>query len=160
MTTEPLDFETRLAHDDHQAIKLWLRLLTTTTLIESDIRSRLQEHSEMSLPRFDLLSQLEREPDGLRMSELSARLMVTRGNVTGLADQLEREGLVERLSGLDRRSVTLKLTKLGRERFGDIAQAHEVWVVDLLSALTPREQQQLSNLLGKVKSHIKERKSA
>ncbi|RJF69029.1 MarR family transcriptional regulator [Deinococcus cavernae] len=156
MTTEPLDFETRLAQDDHQAIKLWLRLLTTTTLLESAIRSRIQEHSEMSLPRFDLLSQLEREPDGLRMGELSARLMVTKGNVTGLADQLEREGLVERLSGTDRRSVTLKLTTLGRERFGDIAQAHEAWVIDLLSALTPREQQQLSNLLGKVKTHLKE----
>ncbi|WP_135228621.1 MarR family winged helix-turn-helix transcriptional regulator [Deinococcus fonticola] len=156
MTTEPLDFETRLAQDDHQAIKLWLRLLTTTTLLESAIRSRIQEHSEMSLPRFDLLSQLEREPDGLRMGELSARLMVTKGNVTGLADQLEREGLVERLSGTDRRSVTLKLTTLGRERFGDIAQAHEAWVIDLLSALTPREQQHLSNLLGKVKTHLKE----
>ncbi|WP_291423315.1 MarR family transcriptional regulator [Deinococcus sp.] len=154
-----LDFETRLAHGDHQAIKLWLRLLTTTTLVESELRTRLSATSDISLPRFDLLSQLEREPAGLRMSELSARLMVTRGNVTGLADQLESEGLVERTSGPDRRSVTLKLTPLGHERFGEIAEQHEGWVIMLLGALSQPEQEQLSALLGKLKAHLKARRA-
>ena len=157
--SSPADHETRLTQGDHQAIKLWLRLLTTTTLIESDLRARLSQYSDISLPRFDLLAQLAREPDGLRMSDLSARLMVTRGNVTRLADQLEREGLVQRLSGPDRRSVTLQLTPLGRERFGEVASAHEDWVAQLLDALSGPEQEQLSRLLGKIKTQINTRRS-
>lgn len=157
MTDAVLDFESRLEHDDHLAIKTWLRLLTTTTLIESQIRTRLQDEYGISLPRFDLLAQLEREPDGLRMTELSARLMVTKGNVTGLADQLEREGLVERVSGPDRRSVTLKLTPLGREAFAEMAAVHEGWVIELFSALSVNEQERLRKLLGILKTTLKEK---
>ncbi|GMA14280.1 MarR family transcriptional regulator (plasmid) [Deinococcus metallilatus] len=154
MTETVLDFESRLAHGDHQAIKVWLRLLTTTTLIEGEIRARLQERCGISLPRFDLLAQLERAPAGLRMGELSQRLMVTKGNVTGLADQLEREGLVERVNGPDRRSVVLRLTERGREAFAAMASVHEDWVIELLSALTPAEQEQLHALLGRLKGHL------
>ncbi|AZI44986.1 MarR family transcriptional regulator (plasmid) [Deinococcus psychrotolerans] len=155
----PADHETRLSQGDHQAIKLWLRLLTTTTLIETDLRARLGQHSDISLPRFDLLAQLARQPDGLRMSDLSARLMVTRGNVTRLADQLEREGLVQRCGGPDRRGVTLQLTRLGQERFGEVASTHEDWVVQLLDALSGPEQEHLSQLLGKIKTQINTRRS-
>ena len=81
---------------DHDALRLWLRLLTCTLLIERSVKTRLRESFAMTLPRFDLMAQLERAPGGLKMSELSRRLMVTGGNVTGLTDQLVGEGLVER----------------------------------------------------------------
>jgi len=92
-----VDLETRVTDEDHQALKLWLRLLACTNLVETDVRGRLRTEFGITLPRFDLMAQLERNPDGLKMNELSQRLMVSGGNVTGLTDQLEKEGLVVRM---------------------------------------------------------------
>ena len=90
-----------------EALRLWLRLLTCTQLIETQVRTHLREQFDTTLPRFDLMAQLERAPDGLKMNELSRRMMVTGGNVTGITDQLERDGLVERVAVLgDRRGET------------------------------------------------------
>lgn len=143
-----------VAHD-HTALKLWLRLLTCTTLIEGSVSQRLRRGFGSTLPRFDLLAQLHRAPDGLRMSELSRRLMVTGGNITGIADQLEEEGLLVRepVPG-DRRAIRLRLTPSGERRFADMANEHESWIVSLLSPLTQAEQRSLRDLLGKLKAGL------
>ena len=91
-----LDHESRIEHDDHQAIRLWLRLLTCTNLIERHLRNRLRSEFDITLPRFDLMAQLAREPEGLTMGDLSQRMMVSGGNVSGIATQLEKEGLISR----------------------------------------------------------------
>ena len=101
---------------DHRALRIWLRLLTCTQLIERAVRSRLRERFGTTLPRFDLMAQLERHPEGLKMNELSRLLMVTGGNVTAIVDQLEKEGLVERLDEpADRRAFRVRLTPRRRQ---------------------------------------------
>ena len=152
-----MDLEAR-AHAEHpEELRLWLRLLTCTQLIERDLRSHLREQFETTLPRFDLMAQLERAPQGLRMSELSRRMMVTGGNVTGITDQLEAEGLVERVEVEgDRRAYQVRLTPRGRRQFNTMAQAHESWIVDAFAALDVSEIKTLRSLLGKVKEHFQE----
>jgi DNA-binding MarR family transcriptional regulator len=151
MAASTVDHETRLDDEDHFSLRLWLRILTCSNLIESRIRHHLRRDFDCTLPRFDLLAQLERA-DGLKMSELSQRLMVTGGNVTGLADQLQHEGwLVREPVENDRRATRLRLTDAGRERFAGMARTHEGWVVELLGSLTRDEQRQLHGLLGKLK---------
>jgi len=155
MLTMEKDLETRLANDHHQAIKLWLRMLTCTNRITGKIRSRLRENFNTTLPRFDLLAQLERHPEGLKMSELSKRMMVTTGNVTGITDQLEAEGLVRReVDPSDRRSFVVKLTPEGRRLFGEMAAVHEGWVIELFEGLSSEEKETLYALLGKLKQHL------
>ena len=90
------DRETAARPDDHRALRLWLRMLTCTQLIERQVRNQLRLRFSTTLPRFDLMSQLERHPEGLKMNELSRRMMVTGGNITGITDQLVKEGLVQR----------------------------------------------------------------
>ena len=89
-TLETPDAESRVHDDHHDALRLWLRLLTCTMLIEGRIRGRLRERFATTLPRFDLMAQLERHPEGLRMGELSRRMMVTGGNVTGITAEIGR----------------------------------------------------------------------
>lgn len=152
-----MDSETRATVDDHQALRLWLRLLACTNLIEAPLRQRLREQFDGSLPRFDLMAQLDRHPGGLKMRELSRRLMVTGGNVTGLTDRLVAEGLVERREDpKDRRAYTVALTADGRKQFRTMARAHEGWVVELLGGLTAAEQGQLFELLGRLKGSLAE----
>ena len=151
------DRETIARADDHRALRIWLRLLTCTQLIERRVRSRLREQFATTLPRFDLMSQLERHPGGLKMNELSRLLMVTGGNVTAIVDQLEKEGLVERLDEpADRRAFRIRLTRSGERTFAEAARAHEEWVVELLAGLSRREHEELLKLLAKVKQHAVE----
>lgn len=150
-----IDLETRATKNDHQALRLWLRLLSCTVRVENQVRGRLRVDFETTLPRFDLMAQLERYPEGLRMSELSKRLMVTGGNITGITDQLEQEGLVVRKLDLgDRRAITVKLTETGLQRFRQMAAHHEQWVVELLCGLTQEEKQTMLVLLRKLKIHL------
>lgn len=147
-----MDRESALRTDDHRSLRLWLRLLTCTQLLERRVRARLRERFDTTLPRFDLMSQLWRYPAGLKMNELSRHLMVTGGNVTGIVDPLEREGLVERAAEpADRRAYRVRLTRAGRKSFGDMARAHEEWIVEVLGGLTRREHAELYRLLAKVK---------
>jgi DNA-binding MarR family transcriptional regulator len=149
------DPETR-AHDMlNDSLRLWLRLLTCTQLIEAEVRSRLRRDFAITLPRFDLLAQLERNPHGLKMGELSRRMMVTGGNVTAITDQLAAEGWVKRtVMPNDRRAYVVKLTAAGKRAFDRIAAAHEKWVIGLLGGLSAEEREQLSRLLTKVKQHM------
>ncbi len=155
------DLESRLHDGDHQALRLWLRLLACTTRIEDQIRQRLRNDFGTTLPRFDLLAQLERSPDGLTMRELSQRLMVTGGNVTGITDQLEAEGLVVREPHpSDRRSVTVRLTPAGRRQFKRMAATHEGWIVELLAGWSPEQKTQVYALLAGLKGHLAQRDAA
>ncbi len=138
--------------DPHQSLKLWLRMLSCTVRIENEIRSRLRETFGVTLPRFDLMAQLERYPDGLRMGELSRRLMVTGGNVTGITDLLEKEGLVLRVPDPhDRRAYAVKLTDAGRAAFADMAVVHERWIDELLQDIPSADKASLIELLSKLK---------
>ena len=153
--TRPIDAETRATSDDHHALRLWLRLYACTSLVESRVRRRLQARFGTTLPRFDLMAQLDRSPQGLRMSELSSRLMVTGGNVTGLTDSLEEEGLVVRESdGADRRALRVKLTREGRRVFRAMATEHERWIAELFAGLSAREARSLAERLHTLKQHI------
>lgn len=146
------DRETIARSADHRALRIWLRLLTCTQLIEHQVRSRLRERFNTTLPRFDLMAQLERHPEGLKMNALSRLLMVTGGNVTGIVDQLEKEALVERLlEPADRRAFRIRLTRAGERLFGDMARAHEEWVVEMLGGLSRKEHEALLKLLAKLK---------
>ena len=149
------DHETRVTEDHHESLRLWLRMLACTNLIEAHVRSQLRVKFQTTLPRFDLMSQLERNPDGLKMGELSRRMMVTGGNVTGITDQLVSEGLVVREDNpKDRRAYIVKLTKEGRRVFREWADDHEDWIIRLFEGLGEKERGQLYALLAQLKQHV------
>lgn len=152
---ERIGLEARVAEADHLSLKLWLRLLACSTQIEIEIRRRLRERFAVSLPRFDYLAQLHRHPDGLRMNALSRYLMVSGGNVTGLTDELEKDGLVQRDDDPDdRRSIRVRLTANGRRAFERMAREHEDWVVELFAGLDSVRKQDLYDGLGQLRVQL------
>jgi DNA-binding MarR family transcriptional regulator len=154
-STLPADRESALASDTKLELKVWLRLLTCTTLIEREVRQKLRERFDTTIARFDLLSQLDRAPKGVTMGELSSRLMVTNGNVTGLTDALLREGLVSRAPEPgDRRSLRIRLTHAGKQFFDAMTPVHERWIDGLMTGLTRAEMAHLLELLGKLKQSL------
>jgi DNA-binding MarR family transcriptional regulator len=154
----PLDAETRVTADHHQSLRVWLRMLACTNLIGNHVRQRLQAQFSTTLPRFDLMAQLERAPQGLKMGELTRRLMVTGGNVTGITDMLEEEGLVVRTPDPDdQRASRVKLTKTGEQQFRRMAAEHERWVVELFDDLTVKQKTRLAELLAALKMNATQR---
>jgi DNA-binding MarR family transcriptional regulator len=150
-----LDLASRLTQDHHQSLKLWLRMLSCTVRIENEIRSRLRTTFGITLPRFDLMAQLERHPEGLRMGELSKRMMVTGGNITGITDQLEQELLVARVPDpKDRRAYSVMLTPAGRQAFAEMAVVHEGWIAELLKDVSSEDKGTLIELLSEMKQRL------
>ncbi|CAM5200982.1 Transcriptional regulator, MarR family OS=Castellaniella defragrans (strain DSM / CCUG 39792/ 65Phen) OX=1437824 GN=BN940_17826 PE=4 SV=1 [Castellaniella denitrificans] len=146
------DLETQATGQEPQDLRLWLRMLSCCTLIENELRSRLRTEFQTTLPRFDLMSQLTHAPKGLKMSELSRLMMVTNGNITGITDQLEKDGLVERLKDdSDRRSSLIRLTLKGRRYHRRMQRAHATWIQSLLGGLAPTARTALFDLLGDLK---------
>jgi DNA-binding MarR family transcriptional regulator len=126
-------------------LRLWLRLLAATNEMERALRRRLRTEFGTTLPRFDVMAALDRAPEGLSMSELSRRLMVTNGNTTVLVGALEKDGLVRRsVSAVDRRSFTVELTDAGRKSFACMADIHAQWVSELLSGIDAASARELS----------------
>jgi DNA-binding MarR family transcriptional regulator len=150
------DAETRIHDDHHLSVRLWLRMLACTNRVESFVRQNLQLKFQTTLPRFDLMAQLERAPQGLKMSELSQRMMVTGGNVTGITDGLEKEGLVIRqVDPTDRRVFHVRLSAEGQRQFRRMAAEHEQWVIELFAGMSVKHKNQLVDLLGELKWHVR-----
>jgi len=150
-----VDAETRVHADHHLSVRLWLRMLSCTNRIENFVRQNLQANFDTTLPRFDLMAQLERAPRGLKMRELSQRMMVTGANVTGITDGLEKEGLVVReVDSSDRRVFWVKLTPEGQKQFRRMAAEHEQWIIGLFEGMSQKSKNQLADLLGELKRHI------
>lgn len=146
------DLESRAVPEDHRDLRLWLRLQSCCNLIETEVRSRLRTEFGTTLPRFDLMAQLLRAPGGMKMSELSRHMMVTNGNITGITDQLEKEGLVERVKvTTDRRSSLIRLTANGKRSFKKMAKSHEEWVRSMFSDLSEKNRSNLFEALGELK---------
>jgi len=155
VTALPHDYETGLKTDDRLELRLWLRLLTCSNLIDARVRRGLRDTFDTTLPRFDLLAQLDRAPGGLSLSELSRRLMVSNGNMTGLVERLATEGLVEsRPQDGDRRGRLVRLTQAGKRAFDAMTPIHESWIAAMLDKLDRAEMAQLHALLGKLKQAV------
>ena len=152
---QELGLEARVHDSDHATLKLWLRMLACTTQIEDEIRRRLRAEFGISLARFDYMAQLYRHPQGLKMRDLSRHLMVTGGNVTGLTDDLEREGLVSRESSpTDRRSWLVCLTAKGTKSFAAMAREHERWLQEMFDGLGDQVIEQLHAHLGRLRVQL------
>ncbi len=143
------------APDGKRALRLWLRMLTCSTRIEQTVAQRLRDEFDSTLPRFDMLSALDRAGEaGLTMGEAAGMLMVSNGNVTGLAARLRADGLIEGMAGTDRRVQRVRLTLLGQTRFAAMARAHERWIEALFADLTTTEADDLTRLLERTKRSL------
>jgi DNA-binding MarR family transcriptional regulator len=152
----PLDAETKVSErpSDHKnELRLWLRLFTCKALIEGEVRRRLRDQFDMTLPRFDLLAQLDRAPDGMTLGELSQRMMVSNGNITGLVDRLAAQRMILRQPSLtDRRVQIVSLTPAGRRQFRAMARENADWIGQIFADLSPGDISTLMSALAKTKA--------
>ena len=132
-------------------LRTWLKILKTSNLIEKQIKEKLRDEHNTTLPRFDVMSALYRSTSGLKMNEISGVLKVSNGNITGIIDRLVKEGYVLRIAiEGDRRSNLVKLTKKGIRQFEEYADAHEAWINVILKNVTEKDSDVLIRLLDSI----------
>lgn len=149
------DYETA-GSGRHKNLRMWLRLLTCTMLIETKVRMQLERHFSVTLPQFDLMAQLDRTPEGLTMTALSERLMVSNGNVTGIVARLVADKLVERETGkTDRRSFVVRMTRKGSLLFQEMAERHEGWINQMFTDIPETDIAALMQLLAQAKQSVR-----
>jgi DNA-binding MarR family transcriptional regulator len=152
MVSAPIPADRREG-DSKARLRLWIRLLRATRLVESETRERFKTQFNVTLPRFDVMAALWRNPDGMLMSEISRFLLVSNGNVTGIVDRLVQDRLVVRAQrDGDRRTSFVRLTAKGRAAFAEMAAAHEAWIDELLGRIAARDAEQLSMKLKSFRS--------
>ncbi len=133
-------------------VSLWVRLLESHNLVLGEVRRKLADATTM--PRFDLLANLERE-DGQTLAALSRRMLVTAGNLTGLVDRAERDGVVERRADpRDRRLSRVYLTPAGRQLIVELLPKHADAIGALLEDLDSADKRELRRLLGKLRDSL------
>jgi DNA-binding MarR family transcriptional regulator len=138
---------------DKEKLRLWIRLLRASRIIEAELRERLTKEFSTTLPRFDVLAALYRTPEGMLMSDLSRFLLVSNGNVTGIIDRLVSEGFVSRARrNGDRRTSMVRLTSRGKGSFQAMAAAHERWIGELLAGVSKADAQRLASMLKAFRS--------
>ena len=141
-----------------ERLRLWLRLLKASRLIEDEIRRRLRNEFGSTLPRFDVMSALARAPDGMKMSEISKLLRVSNGNITGIVDKLTEEGLALRVAVPgDRRAHLVRLTPQGQTAFETQAATHEAWVDEILGGLDADDVDGMAQRLDQLNDTLAER---
>lgn len=154
--TAPLPQQESLSKE---RLRLWLRMLRVTRQVEAALREKLRVEFDSTLPRFDVMAALYRDRDGLKMNELSKRLRVSNGNVTGIVDRLADDGLVERIAiEGDRRATRVRLTAEGRDAFTIMAVAHERWVDALLDGVSAEDAHHIGELLHRLPADTGERR--
>ena len=158
MRTAATDDHDRYQPHTKQSLRLWLRLLDTATFVEKNVRSYLKTNCDSTLPRFDVLAALDRAGEPLTMSELSQRLLVSNGNVTGVIARLVDDGFVVRETDLaDRRTQRVSLSSRGRRHFSSMANAHEALIDRVFADVTDVEMERLLKLLTKLNKSIHQR---
>lgn len=140
-----------------ERLRLWIRLLRAARVIEGELRLRLISRFNTTLPRFDVLAALYRQPDGMLMSDLSRFLLVSNGNVTGIVDRLVEDGFVQRARrDGDRRTSMVRLTDVGQLTFREMAAAHEIWIDELLHSVSAADAHALAGMLKSFRSEWEE----
>ncbi len=137
---------------EKRRLRMWIRMLRTTRAVEARMRNFLRDEFQTTLPRFDVLAALYRAEEGLKMSDLSKRLLVSNGNVTGIVDRLVSDGLVKRINvEHDRRSTLVRLSPSGTRFFVRMADQHAALVSEQFAELDNGDLDVLADIFGRLK---------
>jgi DNA-binding MarR family transcriptional regulator len=147
------------ASRERAAVGLWVRLAKCYGLVLREVRDA-QADSKVTLAQFDVLAQLLRHEDGMTVGQLSAVLLVTAGNVTGLVDRMSARGWVTRRASVDDQRVRIvRLTAAGRRIAVREVQRQEELLGRVFGALSKSEQSSLSLQLDRVRQLLEASRS-
>ena len=135
-------------------IRTWLRLVKAVLPMEREVNRMFQHEFGQSLPRFDVLSQLERSrPGGHAVGVLADLLIASAGNITRLISRMEDEGLVHRtMADGDRRRQIVVITNKGLDLYRTMEDRHTRWCVERMAGLSADEKADLQRLLIKLRA--------
>lgn len=147
-------------NDSKNSLRAWIFLLKCAKRLEQEMSDRFREQFQSSLSRFDVLAHLDLAgDDGVSTSQLAARLLASKGNITRLLDRMAQDGLIERRGDdADRRISKIRLSARGAELFARMAPAHERWSHEILGTTGMGDRDSLVLLLRHLHDQLESRR--
>lgn len=131
------------------------RLLHDIYVLLDDGDRRVLEALELTPLEFAVLQRLG-PTQGRRLTDIGAELLCVKSTITRLVDRLEAAGLVLRTPDPDdRRAQRLLLTTRGVELRDEATRLHDAAVERRMNALDLAEQDQLRELLVKLRAGLR-----
>ncbi len=139
-----------------ESLKLWIELLRYSNKLEQLIDDKIRQNYGQNISRFDVLSQLDRENHhGLAVGELASRLIASKGNITGLLDRMQKDGLIEKEAKQDdRRSYIVRSSEKGQELFAEMAEKNARWVEEALTSIDIDHMKEFAKFLSEARTSL------
>lgn len=145
---------TKYSQRQRASLKLWIELMLYSNKLEQIIDDKLRHNYGQNISRFDVLSQLEREPEkGISVGDLAGRLIASKGNITGLLHRMGEDNLIKKVARIDdRRSTLVHITKKGQNLFNEMAENNAKWVEQTLKTIDINHMHDFTSFLSKARS--------
>ncbi len=141
--------------------RLWLQVLNVHRMIYEDLNATMIAGSGLSIPKFDVLAHLYRFREGLTMGDLSKKLKVSNGNISGLVSRLQKDGYVDRRNAPgDRRSFLASITESGVAAFEKAVDLHHEVMTEKLEGTAPETIDALAADLKAISDRIRKARQA
>ena len=128
------------------SILIWFKIskVHSENILSSN---RILKEYGLTLAQFDVIAQLGLD-DERTQSELTEKLLVTKGNISQLLSAMEEKGLIKRRQ--DWKTKYVSLTEEGIKIHNQVVPIMEDFQTKTFSGLTDKERTTLLNLLRKI----------
>lgn len=135
--------------EEERCLNAYIRFTRAHSTIDQR-GSRVFEENNLTNGQFGVLESLY-HLGPMHQGTLAGKLLQSKGNISTIISNLEKRGLVDRRRDEDdRRYITVHLTEKGRKLISDIFPEHVDEIVEMMSALTASEIDELGRLCKKL----------
>ncbi|WP_094549420.1 MarR family winged helix-turn-helix transcriptional regulator [Petroclostridium xylanilyticum] len=140
---------------DEIANKTIIELKKTADILE-EVHSSFFNKFNISHTKFNVLVILyKNSEEGMTLSDIGEQMLVTKANITGLIDRLEKQGFVKRIrDSVDRRKITAVITEKGKQFTEEIIIKYKEWSRDIMTILNDHEKNQILHILRKLQQGL------
>src|SRR4051794_25938130 len=133
----------------------WLALIRTHARLWDQVETQMRQDSGLTVPRYDVLMQLDQARGRLGLSELASTIVLSPSGLSKLLDRMEGSGLLRREPDpRDARSTFARITPKGRSLVRKARQSHHVWLQRAFGdALDDRDIADLARVMGRIDAH-------
>ncbi|HEY0871044.1 MAG TPA: MarR family transcriptional regulator [Acidothermaceae bacterium] len=134
----------------------WLALIRTHARLWDQVEAQMRHDSGLTLPRYDVLMQLDRSGGRLRLTELASSVVLSPSGLSKLLDRMEASELLRREPDpTDARSTLARLTPRGRLLVRKARQTHHAWLQKAFGdALNERDVADLTRIMTRLDAQI------
>jgi DNA-binding MarR family transcriptional regulator len=130
----------------------WMALVRTYARLWDQVEAQMRHDSGLTMPRYDVLMQLDMAGGRLGLTELAASIVLSPSGLSKLLDRMEASELIRREPDpRDARSTFARITPRGRSLVRKARDRHHEWLQQVVGgALDDRDVVDLTRIMQRI----------